>query len=83
MGDNSSTDGIQDDNIQRIWDQSASTQSQFHLLGQMAKCTEFLPVSPSSVPHEHTDFRVRTYGRFFGGEKKFCIFTPSVLTKSL
>ena len=69
MGSNSRSYDIQDDNTQRIWAQSESAQSQFHLLGQMAKYTEFLHISQFSVPHQHIDFLIRTYGRFWAKKK--------------
>lgn len=82
MGSKSRSYDIQDDNTQQIWDQSESTQSQFHLLGQMAKCTEFLQVSQSSVPHQHIDFLIRTY-RGFGGKKVLYFYTEYVDNKSM
>lgn len=72
MGSNFRSYDIQDDNTQQFWDPSESTQSQFHLLRQMAKCIEFLQLSQCSVPHQHIDFLIGTYGRF--GEMENFVF---------
>ena len=53
MGSHSRSYDIQEDNTQQTRDQSERAQSQFHLLGQMAKYTALLHVSQFSAPSAH------------------------------